>query len=149
CLGRRRAPRAGAGPPRGRGRRAGRGRARRGGVVAVPHRARSLPLDGVGTRRRADLVGPANPRAAGHPRAAAGAAATDADLPEVGSLYDGIARESNGLLERIGPPGSFDGITLVDGGYASWDRRGGYTDDGYIDVWDLITTTAEARQSLL
>lgn len=89
--------------------------------------------------------------------------ATAADVPAVKAVYDTWAAAQNGPLTRTGlrfPTtdeelvDEFTGITLaVDtddrvGGYASWDRRGGYGLDGVLRVWDLLALSADAYRAL-
>lgn len=87
--------------------------------------------------------------------------ATAADLDSVQAVYDAWARVQNGPLTRTGPAFSLDdlltdvhGTTLaVDPdeavvGFCSWDRAGGYREDGRLDVHDLVALTADGFRAL-
>ncbi len=88
--------------------------------------------------------------------------ATADDLPAIGGLYAGRGAQGNGLLTRTGPcfPRGAAGVldrdvvTVAeeDGqvtGYLSYDREGGYRGGGQLRVWDCVTSTPMAFQSLL
>jgi predicted acetyltransferase len=92
-------------------------------------------------------------------------AGTGRDWPAIRSVYDEIARGSNGLLSRRGGlfpdpageelPGGIDGITLACDesgnpvGYASWERGAGYDDNAVLTVEDCLALRPEAARGLL
>jgi predicted acetyltransferase len=89
-------------------------------------------------------------------------AATEDDLPAIEALYDARGARSSGWLVRRGPsfPDGVKGILEIDvvsvaveagqiTGYASYSRGRGYVAGGPLTLWDCITTTPSAMQSLL
>jgi predicted acetyltransferase len=90
--------------------------------------------------------------------------ATVEDVPGIYALYDRMARESTGMMDRTGPLfqatpedllGAFDGLTVAAGpagsidGYASWNRSPGTDASSKITAYDLIAATGEATGALL
>jgi predicted acetyltransferase len=91
-------------------------------------------------------------------------AADGTDWPLVRSVYDAVARGSNGLLSRRGRlfpdpdpaelPSGLDGVTLAldeSGaalGYVSWQRGDGYRDDSVLTVWDFLALHTDAARAL-
>ncbi|GHJ07919.1 hypothetical protein TPA0907_22860 [Micromonospora humidisoli] len=92
---------------------------------------------------------------------------TPTDLTTVDELHTHTIRHRRGLLARNGPLHEhhrtrhttdntlpYDGLTLVEHhghlvGYAGWNRRNHYGDDGTITVEDLAATTADAARELV
>jgi predicted acetyltransferase len=92
-------------------------------------------------------------------------AADGRDFPLLRSVYDEVARHSNGLLSRRGRlfsnpkgeelPRGLDGVTLAldeSGaalGYVSWQRGAGYDDSSVLTVWDFLAVHADAARALV
>lgn len=92
-------------------------------------------------------------------------AGTGPDWPLLRTVYDEVARNSNGLLTRRGRlfenpadedlPDGIDVVTLAladDGeplGYVSYNRGRGYDDSSAITVYDCLALRADAAQALL
>lgn len=92
--------------------------------------------------------------------------ATVDDFPAVQGIYTEWASRHNGPLTRESElfdsgaqrfPDDFTGVTLACDsadpssvlGFCSWNRTGGYTGEGRVEVADLVARTEPARRSLL
>lgn len=92
--------------------------------------------------------------------------ATADDFPAVQGIYAEWASRNNGPLTRDSElfgsrstrfPDDFTGVTLACDsgdpgsvlGFCSWNRTGGYTGEGRVEVADLVARTEPARRSLL
>ncbi|WP_306214392.1 GNAT family N-acetyltransferase, partial [Actinoplanes sp. RD1] len=90
--------------------------------------------------------------------------ATAPDLPAIHYLYQQVARDSTGMMDRTGPTfdtdpaailADYHGFTLATDdtgtptGYTTWDRGPGYDATGKLTVDDLIGTTDAATRTLL
>jgi len=123
----------------------------------APALYRRLGWEIVGTLDHTPVALSALPRGRGEVRAA-----TEADFPVIQALYDARAAQGNGLLTRTGcrfpDPAKdvfeCDVVTLAveDGavtGYVSYDRGRGYRGGAQLRVWDCVTASATALQTLL
>lgn len=90
--------------------------------------------------------------------------AESSDVPRVREIYQAMAREGTGLMERSGPLfdlsgeavlAEVDGVSVACGldgdirGYASWDRGAGYDASARLTVHDLVGATPDAVSALL
>jgi predicted acetyltransferase len=90
-------------------------------------------------------------------------AARPEDIPALSALYEQVARDGTGMMDRSFPRfrqtpqeylDDWDGVTVAtDGdrivGYVSWDRGQGYDADAKLYVGDLYGLTADATRALL